>query len=252
MATPSKGTNPTNGIVNADELLQVAASQNLVSPNVLAKMTNHGRCAAASFLGVDPQMITTEKVTLVTLCLDDSGSMSGYETALLKAANSSILEDLRLADPRNDVLIGIMGLNRGAILPYTRLQDVPEITSAHYYVAGGTPLFKTSYDMLSYVVLKQAELSQAGIPTRTMSLILTDGGDTDGGVSEHEVSVVVKDIESRKRNQVWGIEFGTAARGVLKAMGLDELRIHAANDQMKLGMALKEFSRATSAVATSN
>ncbi len=240
------------------QLLGLAAQQNFVTPAAASALAPTHNRVAIDTLGIDPDNIKTEKVTIVTVQLDDSGSMRDVG-GLVRECYARCLQELKEAGSRHDILVGAMTLGRGVIQPYVRLQDAKPLTPEDYTpFYDQSPIYFHTIEMLRHVVAKQAEVQLAGISARTISLILTDGanGSDRDDTTAQQVKEVVEEVQSRRHSKIWGIGFESGARNgdsptaALLGMGLKPEFVKSPSDPSGLIEAFREFSRATSAVAS--
>lgn len=235
MSIPVVGGRPT---------LEAAVDAGFVSQSTAQGLAH----APVSELGVDPDVITTEKVTLAIVWLDDSRSMEGQKETVVRVLNDNLLRPLRAQQTRNDILVAIVSMWHGVLMPFTKIDQV-EIFDANKFVPDGesTPMYRSIRDTLRMGADKQGELAQASIPSRLMFLAYTDGEENENSVSAADLLPMVTDIDGRKNNALYGIACGSAAKEALHAAGFK--RITHANDPLALADAFNQFSRATSAAA---
>src|SRR5437899_209834 len=74
----------------------------------------------------------------------------------------------------------------------------------------GTPLYQQSVALLGTVLAKSQEFADAGVPVRTVTLIITDGADEcSGGVGAGDVAALVRDLQRAESH-------------IVAAMGIDD------------------------------
>lgn len=148
-----------------------------------------GPAIMAGLGDVDIDDITTAEVLLVTLLLDDSGSirMVSGNTEAVREGHNGMLDALGGAKQSASVLISCRYLNsnnpatnQGVLYPYRALEDAERLTSSNYNPTGGTPLYQQSEVTLTGVAAKMAEFEQGGVAARAVTVIVTDGGDNTG------------------------------------------------------------------------
>lgn len=239
-------TIPTVGQVT--QSVQVAGQTGMVSPKTVQVLTQSVNTGVD--LGISPEQITSEKVTLCIVLADDSGSMSGSHSTVVHAFNDKLIRELKQGQTRHEVLLAITSLFHGVLLPFTKVSALEQFDGRDYQPDGGsTPLYRGVRDTLQMAVAKQGELALAGIPARIMFLVYTDGGENEHDVNETELSQVVIDLDGRKENALYGIAVGGGAESSLRAIGLK--RVVDAGSPIGLSEAFQQFSRATSAAAAS-
>lgn len=237
----------SSGIPVAGEIQATLATA--VDADVVSQQTATTLSSAPEFdLGIDTDQITTEKATLCVILLDDSGSMETWKESVVECINNNILFELKQAQTRNVILVAVVSLWHGVLLPFTPVKAIEEFPTHKYKPDGEkTPLRRGLRNTLAMGIQKQAELAAASIPSRLLSLTLTDGQENVNDVDLDELKKSVIDIDSRKNNALFGIGFGSEASGELKTIGIK--RVTDARDPVGLAEAFNQFSKATSAAA---
>ena len=100
------------------------------------------------------------------------------------------------------------------------------MTTANYDPCLGTPLYDQTCVLLGTVIAKSQELAQAGIAVRTVTLIITDGGDYGSTrCKAADVAALVGDMLAQENHIVaaMGISDGTTDfKAVFRAMGIPD------------------------------
>lgn len=135
--------------------------------------------------------ITTSEVVLVTLLIDDSGSIrfSG-NTEAVRTGHNLVVDALKGAKQSASVLVNCRQLNAGVTYPYVVLDNAPRLDSSNYNANGGTPLYDQIAVTLTGVAAKMAEFEQGGVAARAITVIVTDG--SDQGSWHHDADSVKK------------------------------------------------------------
>lgn len=165
-------------------------------------------------LGVSVDDVTSSEAILLLLVLDDSGSISfvpGNEQAVRDGVNG-ILEALAATKQAPSVYVYCIRLNRGILYPFKPLIDGKTgkldqsllLTTSNYNASGGTPLFRTSTTAFGTAVAKVQEFANAGVPARAITVMITDGADTDGKHAR-TVAPVVQDLLRSEMHLVIGM-----------------------------------------------
>ena len=141
---------------------------------------------------------------LVTFFVDATGSMSNYERVirnLLTELPQRIKEEMILQgleiDCQARIMIGVFAFsnqllptdpdmqNAKQILPYTLLSDITDSDWAKMYqTGGGTPLADAFFLAGNVPADMAFKLSEQGVQTHAISIILTDGQDSDYNYSD--------------------------------------------------------------------
>ncbi|HUP19876.1 MAG TPA: hypothetical protein VM778_07980 [Gemmatimonadota bacterium] len=204
-------------------------------------------------LGVTPDEVPASEVVLVTMMPDDSGSIrfAGAEQAM-RDGHNLVLQALKTSRQMEGVLVHTRYLNGHVLFPYRRLEDAVELTKSNYSGHLGTPLYDQAAVILGTVLLKAREFEEAGVPVRTITLILTDG--EDAGSKEQDarsVAAIARDMLRLETHIIaaMGISDGSREaadrfRSVFREMGIpDEWILTPANTGAEIRAAFHVFSR---------
>jgi uncharacterized protein YegL len=173
-------------------------------------------------LGVSVDDIESSEVLLVNLLLDDSGSMSGNEQAVRDGVND-LLQALRESKQAGGVVVFVRQLNSGLTFAFQLLTPSVKLDSRNFRAMGSTPLFRETLVTLGTVATKTADFENNGVPVRSITVIVTDGGDTGyGNPPADDVKRVVEDMERSERHIIFGYGIGDEAffRQVFDEMGV--------------------------------
>ncbi len=153
-----------------------------------------GPAIAAGFGDITLDDIMTSDVLLVTMLVDDSGSIrfAGNTQAVRDGCNV-IVDSLRGSKQSQSVLITCRYLNddrgnHGVLYPYVTLDGAQMLDSRNYNPNGGTPLYDQTAITLTAVAAKMAEFEDGGVAARAVTVIVTDGAD------QHSYQHRAKDI----------------------------------------------------------
>jgi hypothetical protein len=178
-------------------------------------------------LGVRVEDVTASEVLLVTMMPDDSGSISsaGNVQAVIDGHNL-VLDALVASKQRGDVLAHTRYLNGQILMPYRALDQAVRMGPANYDACHGTPLYDETVVLLGTVMAKSQELIDAGVPVRTVTLLITDGADAGSKkASAREVKTLVDDLRRAESHIVaaMGISDGsTDFKRVFREMGIED------------------------------
>jgi len=176
-------------------------------------------------LGVTIDDVAASEVVLLTMMPDDSSSIaSSGNTDAVRDGHNFVIEALRGSKQSGEVLAHTRYLNGHVLCPYTTLENAVDMTPANYDPRLGTPLFDQAAVVLGTVIAKATELAQAGIAVRTVTLIITDGGDYGSTrCKAADIKALVEDMLAQENHIVaaMGISDGTTDfRKVFEAMGI--------------------------------
>jgi hypothetical protein len=176
-------------------------------------------------LGVSLDDVAASEVVLLTMMPDDSQSIAAAgNTAAVRDGHNLVLDALGASKQGGEVLAHTRYLSGEVLSPYAALANAPRMTAANYDPRHGTPLYDQSVVLLGTVLAKSQELAAAGIAVRTVTLIITDGGDY-GSVRcrAPEVKALVDDLLAQEHHIVaaMGLSDGhTDFRKIFAAMGI--------------------------------
>lgn len=204
-------------------------------------------------MGINPDAVNATEITLVTSLVDSSVSMSSM-AAEARKGNNEIKGALAGSKQADGVLMATWTFASAPINGYLPLDDVPDLTSANYEPdLGNTPLNDATLVVLAGVVAKTQEFSANGQPVRSVTAIVSDGGDNASRHSANDVATVVHDLERQENHIVFfiGIDDGwTDFRAVAKSMGIaDERILVVSNSPSEFRRAMRLVSQSALAVS---
>lgn len=178
-------------------------------------------------LGVGIDDVSGSEVLLVTIMPDDSGSISAAgNAAAVREGHNLVLDALAASTQAAEVFVHTRYLNGSVLTPYTSLAQAVRMTPQNYDPRLATPLHDQAVVLFGTVLAKAQEMSSAGIAVRTVTLLITDGGDCS---SQHhracDVKAIVDDLLMQENHVVaaLGISDGsTDFRQVFQSMGIPD------------------------------
>jgi hypothetical protein len=200
-------------------------------------------------LGVTIDDIAASEVVLLTMMPDDSASIAAAgNTDAVRDGHNFVLDALKRSKQSGEVLAHTRYLNGEVLCPYTALEHAVVMTAANYAPIHGTPLFDQACVVLGTVIAKAQELAQAGIAVRTVTLIITDGGDYGSTrCKASDVRSLVADMLGQENHIVaaMGISDGsTDFAAVFRAMGIpDRWILTPGNSATEIRRAFQVFSQ---------
>src|SRR4029079_7743967 len=147
-----------------------------------------------------------------------------------------------------EVLAHTRYLNGTVLCPYTALDHAVTMTKANYNPHLGTPLYDQAGVVPGPVIGKAQELSQAGIAVRTVTLIITDGGDYGSTrCKAADVKAIVADMLAPESHVVAAMVISdgtTDFRKVFQSMGIPAcLILTPGNSSAEIRRAFQVFSQ---------
>lgn len=208
-------------------------------------------------LGMNVSDLQASEVVLVTLLVDDSGSISsaGNEQPMRDGVNQC-LQALIDSKQQDNILVRIVYLNGTQLVPYTPLTNIPLLDAHNYRANGGTPLYDESVTTLATVIAKTKDFENNGVQVRTITAICTDGADCGSRNSnKHDVYTVVKDMFTAEKHIVAGIGFSdgsTDFNRVFNEMGVpSQWILTAGSTPTEIRKAFNVFSRSATSASKS-
>lgn len=176
-------------------------------------------------LGVNVGDIEASEVILVTLLIDDSGSIRfvAGNADLVRQGHNGVRDALKDAKQAAALLMSTRYLNGTILYAYCQLQDTVEMTPQNFDPNGGTPLNDQAIVTLGQVLAKAQEFADNGVPVRTVTAIITDGKDESSRASASQVKALVDDLLRQENHIVcaMGISDGhTDFKAVFTEMGI--------------------------------
>ncbi len=164
-------------------------------------------------LGINVDDVPSSEVLLISILIDDSGSISGSnnEQNIIDGHNL-ILDSLLDSKQKDNVLIHTRYLNGNILNPFCHIKDAKRMDKINYHANGGTPLYDETVVLLGTVIKKTQEFIDNGVQVRTCTILITDGKD------EHSIKCTQTTCNSIVRDML-KIEL---KRHSICAMGIDD------------------------------
>ncbi len=201
-------------------------------------------------LGISVDDVTASEVVLVTMMVDDSGSIQYANNAdAVRAGHNQVVDALVNSKQSGSILAHCRYLNGFVLYPYVPIKQAVLMDRANYDPNLGTPLYDQSVVMLGTVLAKTQQLAESGVPVRSVSLIVTDGADCHSRHARaRDVARIVNDMCRRENHIVaaMGVSDGgtTDFRKVFREMGIkDEWILTPASSPTELRKAFQVFSQ---------
>lgn len=233
---------------NLSSLFGAAKAAGELSPGSAAVLTlpDYGAAIQAG-LGIKVDDVTASEVFLVSVLVDDSGSMSPNAKAARDGHNEIV--DALVASKQGDGILAACQYLFGTMLyPFTPIASAVKMDGKNYRADGShTPLYDRAIVVLGTAIAKAQEFADNGVVCRTATLIVTDGADNSSSATPAKVKKIVEDMLRQERHIVagMGIEDGyTDFTGVFRGMGIrDEWILTPKNSPSELRRAFQVFSR---------
>jgi hypothetical protein len=200
-------------------------------------------------LGCTIDDVGSSEVVLVTMMPDDSQSIAqAGNTDAVRDGHNFVLQALGSSKQAGEVLAHTRYLNGHVLYPYTALEHASEMSGSNYRPNLGTPLYDQTCVVLGTVIAKAQQLAAAGIAVRTVTLIITDGGDYGSTrCKPADVKAIVDDMLAQENHIVaaMGISDGsTDFKAVFRSMGIpDRWILTPGNSASEIRRAFAVFSQ---------
>jgi hypothetical protein len=245
MSTPKSPSS-----TNVSQLFQAAHADGELSATSLQALSipDLGAQIQAG-LGIRPDDVQASEVVLVTLMPDDSGSIRiGGNADAVRSGHNLVLDALLASKQKEGILAHTRYLNGFVLFPYCPVEQAIRMDANNYEPNQGTPLYDQSVVLLGTVLAKAREFADAGVPARTVTLIITDGDDQHSTRSHAtDVATLVKDLGAAESHIVaaMGVADGhTDFRRVFREMGIEDRWIlTSGNSATEIRRAFQMFSQ---------
>ena len=203
-------------------------------------------------MGIPAINVPASEVVLLSLLIDDSGSIeSAGNTDNICDGHNMVLDAQMEAQVRDNILAHTRYLNGQILFPYCQLAQATRMDRYNFRPGGGTPLYNHSVLFLGTFLDKAQEFEDNGIAVRTISLIVTDGGDTQPRpLNASDVRRIVEDMLRFENHLVCGMGIDDGSTDfvrVFQEMGIPEGKILTpGNSQRELRRAFQTVSQMSS------
>jgi hypothetical protein len=246
------GTSGTSGFgtIDLSRLFQSAEDQGALSPATRAVLDVPDLGARIQEgLGIKVEDVQSSEVVLCTIMPDDSGSIRfGGNAQVVRDGHNLVLDALGASRQKDSILAHNRYLNWTVLYPYCPIARAVRMTEHNYDPSLGTPLYDQAVVLLGTVIAKTQELAGNGVPVRTVTLILTDGGDQGSmRAKAKDVAAIARDMQATENHIVaaMGVDDGsTPFRDVFRSMGIEDRWILTpGNDAAEIRKAFLVFSQ---------
>lgn len=196
--------------------------------------------AALGCIGAQIDELNTDDVTLVALILDESSSMENVRNDVIDAFNT-MTRALADSKSRDSILLSAWKFSDESrlLFNYTPIEQVKDLTLAQYAPNGMTALYDATLDGITGAVGYGQDLRNAGIRTRSIIVVLSDGGDNSSRTTAANIRAVSEDLIKQEIYTLAFIGLGDEAyfSGIASGMGFPEV-ITSANTGSEIRKAL--------------
>ncbi len=146
-------------------------------------------------VGAQVDDLNTDDVTLVSVILDQSTSMNSVRSDVIDAFNqmTRALADSKASD---SILLScwVFSAQPRLLFNYTPIDQVKDLTRNDYKPGGSTALYDATLDGFTGIVGYGQDLRNNGIRTRSIVVVISDGGDNSSGHTAAAVKTVADDL----------------------------------------------------------
>ncbi len=176
-------------------LFQATQQQGMSVQSVDLLIQNLDGQAGLGCVGAQIDDLNTDDVTLVSVIIDQSSSMGSVQADVIDAFNQMVraLADSKAAD---SILMSAWLFSNDAklLFGYTPIESVKDLTKKTYKPSGATAMYDAVMDGMTGIVGYGQELRNGGIRTRSIVVVITDGGDNMSTTTASAVKTVSQDL----------------------------------------------------------
>jgi uncharacterized protein YegL len=160
-------------------------------------------------VGAQIDDLNTDDVTLLTIVLDESGSMDSLRDTVIDAFNT-MTRALHDSKARDSILVSCWTFHSAPKLLYshTPIDRIKDLTRAQYAPNGGTAMYDAVLDAFTGIVAYGQELRNAGIRARSLVVVISDGDDNTSGHTPAAVKTVAADLLKQETYTLAFVGFG--------------------------------------------
>jgi uncharacterized protein YegL len=177
-------------------------------------------------IGAQVDDLNTDDVTLLVILIDASGSMTSVQQDVIDAFNQMCraLADSKASD---SILVSAWTFDDKPklLFGYTPVDSVKDLDATTYTLGGATALYDGVMDGFTGIVAYGQDLRNNGIRTRSVVVVITDGGDNASGHSAASVKTVADDLIRQEFYTLAFVGMGDPNyfKGVAAQMGFPEV-----------------------------
>jgi hypothetical protein len=209
-------------VPNANELFRNAAQAGELSPGSAALLSGLSARINKTMSTLTVTPVVTELLQ-VSMLLDNSPSMETNKNylaaieghnlvveALISAKGVDSVETLTaLLNPSDKYARSITGDSDD--FRWCGLRAAPRLDKRGFIFGSGTPLYDRTLEVLGSVIARTKFWEDNyGVQTRSVTLLMTDGGNNDGKATEDDVAKVVADMLYTEKHRIFfmGVKCG--------------------------------------------
>lgn len=166
-------------IGDVEDILSEAVEDGVLSQNTL-EVINVDDTVLEGIDGTDIDNIIATDVTLMTVIIDDSGSIDGANlTKSIIIGQNTMMTSLENSKQKDNILIAQWKLGNNAELlhSYLPVEQAVRLDKVNYNPQHSTALYDVWIDALASNVAYAQQLKSAGTPVKSIVVVITDGQD---------------------------------------------------------------------------
>lgn len=210
-------------ITDLNDILGNAVEEGVLSQGTMDLIDLNDSIAIGSN-GTDVNDVLATDVTLVTLVLDNSGSIgfSGLEEAV-RTGQNEMLAAFQASKQKDSIRIAQWYINENKPLhSYVGMDDAVKLDKSNYRAGGGTPLYDRAFEAIVSNVAYAQQLRDTGTPVTNVIVIMSDG--LDEGSRKYKAGDCARLIKDVMREQFAVVFVGVGTKidfeGVARDMGI--------------------------------
>ncbi len=205
---------------NVQDLFDNAQDEGLSANAVGILVNNLNATTMAGTQGTAVDDLAGDEVTLLVEVIDMTGSMSIYQDAVIDAYNAH-LRAIIASKAADSILMSTWLFNTKSILRhgYMPIADVPTLDRKSYNPDNFTALYDAVIDAFTGIVAYGQSLRDAGVRTKIVVVVISDGEDNASRNSAAAVAMVAKDLLQQEIYTLAFVAFGMNGKSVAAQIG---------------------------------
>jgi hypothetical protein len=215
---------------NIQSLFSNAQDQGMSSNATSILVNNLNGTTIAGAQGASVDDLAGDQVTLFVKIIDMTGSMDGFRQTVIDAYNQQ-LKDLSNSKAAESILMSTWLFNTRSKLRhgYQPLTDVPPLDWDSYNPDHQTALYDAILDAFTGVVAYGQSLRDAGVNTKIVVSVHTDGADNASRSGPVHVATVAQELLKQEIYTLALVAYGVDGYAIAKAIGFPAENVLNAN-----------------------
>ncbi len=210
----------TGDISNLQELFSNAQDEGLSAHAAGILVNNLSTATTAGAQGASVDDLAGDEVTLFVEVLDKTGSMAVFTDDVIFGYNEHI-EALVESKAADSILMSTWVFDQSSTLlhGYLPLTSVPRLDRSTYRPGGNTALYDAILDAFTSVVAYSQSLRDAGVRTKIVVVVVSDGDDNASYNTATSVATVAQELLNQEYYTLAFIAFGMNGNSVASRLG---------------------------------